>query len=82
MPIDRMGPTATELLRQNQQRTSRLLKGSRAIADYIGLSPRDVLALIKKGDLPGFQVGNKFVADPEAIERWLAAKSLAKLLSE
>lgn len=64
------------------ERQIKLLRGSKAISEHVGLSQRDVLALIKAGDMPGAKIGNKFVVTPEAIEKWLAEKMLRKMLSQ
>ncbi len=59
-----------------------LIKGSKAIAQFTGLSQRDVLKLTHAGDFPAFIVGNKLVSDPAAIKKWLQAKTLLTLLRE
>lgn len=47
-----------------------LLKGSRAIAEFIGTSPQVVLNLVHKGELPAFVIGNSLRASPESLRQW------------
>lgn len=49
-----------------------LIKGSKAIADFIGLSQRDVLNLAHQNAIPAFLLGNKLVARPESLREWVA----------
>lgn len=77
--------SARDMLAQDAARASQrieMLRGSKAISQHIGLSQRDVLAMIKTGKMPGMEVGNKWVVDTKTVERWLAEKMLRNLLSE
>lgn len=58
-----------------------LLKGSKAIAEFIGISQRDVLRHTHKGELPCFEVGNALRASPDSLRAWVAEQEMKAQLN-
>lgn len=53
------------------------LKGSRAIADELGVSQQAVLGMVHRGELPTFIRGNALMIRTVTLHRWQHAVSLA-----
>ena len=52
-----------------------LLYGAEAIADYLGLTSRQVSHLHHSGNLPTFKVGGRVCADTTTLDNWMAGKA-------
>lgn len=61
-----MNPTAS-----NDNIPGDLLLGAKAIADYLGISPRQTYRLTYDGLLPHFKLGGTVAARRSALTRWL-----------
>jgi hypothetical protein len=55
----------------NDPRRGVLLKGRAAIADYLGLTEREVDHQTATNDLPVFRLGRSVAARVEALDRWV-----------
>ncbi len=49
-----------------------LLYGCRAVADYLGIKPRQALYLIEAGRLPVFREGRTICTRRSTLDAWLA----------
>jgi hypothetical protein len=54
-----------------------LLKGSRAIADELGVSQQQVLGMVHRSELPAFIRGNALMIRRVTLHRWQHAVSLS-----
>ena len=61
-----------------------MLYGVRAIADFLGVRPRQALGLIERGHLPHYHIGKIVCANRSTVQSLLAdqeAKSMTKVPS-
>tara|TARA_R110000868_G_scaffold27661_18_gene104672 strand:+ start:7454 stop:7738 length:285 start_codon:yes stop_codon:yes gene_type:complete len=52
------------------------IKGSKAIAEYLGMSQPTLLKLIHAGDLPAFLVANRLQISKSLLDVWLLYRQL------
>lgn len=52
------------------------IKGSRAIAEEIGVSPQTVLNLVHRGQIPAFVLGNSLTIRRDRLHAWIRAQEL------
>lgn len=48
-----------------------ILAGTRAIAEFLGTSPRQVAYWNEQGRIPCFRIGKTICARPETLRQWL-----------
>lgn len=51
-----------------------LLIGARAIAEALGVKPRQVYHLLYEGDMPSFKLGGNVAARRSKLAKWLEEK--------
>jgi excisionase family DNA binding protein len=57
--------------------TSDLLYGATAIANWLGLTERQVRDRINKGEIPSFRIGGTICARRSTLATWLAERETA-----
>lgn len=51
-----------------------MLYGTKAIAEFLGVRPRQALYMMEQGRLPHFKIGRALCANRKTVAEWLAAQ--------
>lgn len=54
-----------------------MLYGTKAIAEFLGIRPRQALHLMEQGRLPHFHIGRVLCANRSTLRAWLAEQEAA-----